>query len=189
MKRLGVLLSGRGSNFQAIHRAILAGQLEAEIAVVISNVPDAPGLAYAAEHGLKTVALNSKGIKRAEFDQLLVAELEQVGVDLVVLAGYMRLLSPEFVHHYEGRMLNIHPSLLPDFKGLHAQRQALEAGVTVAGCTVHYVDTEMDTGPILMQAQVPVLPGDTEDSLSARILEQEHKLYPKAIAEALSRLG
>lgn len=189
MKRLGVLLSGRGSNFQAILRAIQDGRLEAEIAVVISNVPDAPGLAYAAAQGLKTVALNSKGVKRAEFDQLLVAELDRAQVDLVVLAGYMRLLSPEFVQHYEGRMLNIHPSLLPSFKGLHAQKQALEAGVKIAGCTVHYVDTEMDTGPILMQAAVPVLTDDTEETLSARILEQEHQLYPAAIAEALRKLG
>ncbi len=188
MKKLGVLLSGRGSNFQAIHRAIVAGQLEAEIACVISNVPEAGGVAYAREHGLAVHALRSRGVPRAEFDQQVIGILREAGVDLVCLAGYMRLLSPEFIRAYAGRILNIHPSLLPAFPGLHAQKQALEHGVKIAGCTVHWVDEGLDTGPIIAQAAVPVLDGDTEETLSARILVEEHRLYPATIGAVLGKL-
>jgi phosphoribosylglycinamide formyltransferase 1 len=185
--RLGILLSGRGSNFQAIQQAIQNGEVPAEIACVLSNVPNAPGILYAREQGLPAYALDSKGIPRAEFDRQLLAILAQHQVDLICLAGYLRLLSAEFIAAYAGRILNIHPSLLPEFKGLHAQRQALEAGATVSGCTVHYVDEGLDTGPILMQAQVPVLEGDTEELLSARILAEEHRLYPAALRLAIEK--
>ena len=187
MTRLGILLSGRGSNFQAIHRAIKGGELAAEIACVISNVPDAAGLAYAQDHGLAHFALNSKGIQRADFDRQVIAILEQSRVELVCLAGYMRLLSKDFIAAYAGKILNIHPSLLPSFPGLHAQQQAFAYGVKITGCTVHYVDEGLDTGPIIAQAPVEVLKDDTEDTLSARILEQEHRLYPAAIQAVISR--
>jgi phosphoribosylglycinamide formyltransferase-1 len=189
VKRLGILLSGRGSNFRAIHQAILSGQLSAEIACVLSNVPSAAGLAYAREQRLPAFALESRGVPRSEFDAQLAAILTREKVDLVCLAGYMRILTPEFVSYFPDRILNIHPSLLPAFPGLHAQRQALAYGVKISGCTVHYVDAGVDTGRILLQTAVPVLDDDTEESLSDRILEQEHKLYPVAIAEALRRLG
>jgi phosphoribosylglycinamide formyltransferase-1 len=188
VKRLGILLSGRGSNFQAIHRAILRGDLVAEIACVISNVPDAAGLQYAREHGLKVYALDSKGIKRSEFDRQLAGILEAEKVDLVCLAGYMRLLSPEFIRAFPWRIVNIHPSLLPSFPGLHAQRQALDYGVKISGCTVHYVDEGLDSGPIIAQRAVPVQPDDTEESLSQRILAEEHQLYAEAIQTALKEL-
>ena len=188
MTRLGILISGRGSNFQAIHQAIERGELAAEIACVISNVPDAAGLAYARDKGLLTYALNSKGIQRAEFDASLVRLLHESNVNLICLAGYMRLLSPHFIQAFAGRILNIHPSLLPAFPGLDAQSQAFAARVKTTGCTVHYVDEGLDTGPVIAQAQVPVLPGDTVESLSARILEQEHLLYPRAIARVIAAL-
>jgi phosphoribosylglycinamide formyltransferase-1 len=175
------LLSGRGSNFQAIHRSIREGRLQAEIACVISNVPEAAGVAYAREHGLTVHALESKGVSRSQFDQELIALLREHEADWICLAGYLRLLSPEFIQAFPGRILNIHPSLLPSFKGLHAQRQALEYGVKISGCTVHYVDEGLDSGPILAQRAVPVLPGDTEETLSARILVEEHELYTEAL--------
>ncbi len=187
MTRLGILLSGRGSNFQAIHRAIECGQLEAEIACVISNVPDAAGLDYAKVKGLPVFALNSKGIKRADFDEQLVAILADSRVDLICLAGYMRLLSKDFIAAYAGKIVNIHPSLLPAFPGLHAQQQAFAAGVKTTGCTVHYVDEGLDTGPIIARATVEVLEEDTAETLSARILEQEHRLYPAAIQAIIAR--
>ena len=187
MTRLGILLSGRGSNFQAIHRAIECGQLEAEIACVISNVPDAAGLDYAKAKGLPVFALNSKSIKRTDFDEQLVAILADSRVDLICLAGYMRLLSKDFIAAYAGKILNIHPSLLPAFPGLHAQQQAFAAGVKTTGCTVHYVDEGLDTGPIIAQASVEVLEDDTAETLAARILEQEHRLYPQAIQDVIAR--
>ena len=186
MKRLGILLSGRGSNFQAIHRAIQSGALKAEIACVISNVPDAGGVTYAREHQLPVHALASKGIARADFDAQVLEILKAAQVDLICLAGYMRLLSKGFIAAYAGRILNIHPSLLPSFPGLHAQKQALEHGVKITGCTVHLVDEGLDTGPILAQAAVPVLEGDTEETLSARILAEEHRLYPATIQAFLA---
>ncbi len=183
MTRLGILLSGRGSNFQAIHRAILSGDLKAEIACVISNVPEAAGVTYAREHGLAVHALRSKGVPREEFDAQVIAVLEEAGVDLVCLAGYMRLLSADFIAKYSGCIMNIHPSLLPSFPGLHAQKQALDHGVKITGCTVHLVDVGLDTGPILAQTAVAVLPGDTEETLSARVLAEEHRLYPATIQQ------
>lgn len=186
MTRLGVLISGRGSNFQAIHKSILEGRLKAEIVCVISNVPSAAGLDYARQHGLRALAMPSKGIPREVFDQHLIATLNEHRVDLVCLAGYMRLLSPGFIQAFEGKILNIHPSLLPSFPGLHAQKQALDHGVKIAGCTVHWVDEGLDSGPIIAQAAVPVLPGDTEDTLSARILKEEHRLYTDALNQVIA---
>ena len=181
--KLGILISGRGSNMVAIAEAVRDGRIpDAEIAVVISDQPDAPGLARASEMGLPTQISEKKGRKRADHDAEIVTALRAHGVELICLAGYMRLLSPEFIAAYRGRILNIHPSLLPAFPGLHAQRQALEYGVKITGCTVHLVDEGLDTGPILAQVAVPVLDGDTEATLSARILEQEHTLYVAVIA-------
>ena len=187
MKRLGILLSGRGSNFLAIASAIADGRLQrAEIAVVLSNRDDAPGLAAARELGLTAVAIPSAGKKRAEHDALMIAALREHGVDLVCLAGYMRIISAEFVAAFPERILNVHPSLLPAFPGLEAQTQALEFGVKVAGCTVHFVDEAVDHGVIVLQRAVAVEDGDTPETLSARILEQEHLAYPEAIARVLS---
>lgn len=186
MKRLGILLSGRGSNFEAIARNIQIGALQAEIVVVISNVPDAIGLATARSMGLRTISLPSKGIPRAEYDQQVINVLQQHQVDLVCLAGFMRLLTPEFIQAFRGRILNIHPSLLPAFPGLHAQKQAFDYGVRFAGCTVHFVDEGLDSGPIILQAAVPVDPEDTEDSLAAKILREEHRIYSEAIGLVLS---
>lgn len=185
-RRLGILLSGRGSNFQAIARAISEGRLDAEIAVVISNRPDAPGLAIAESLGLKAIGLSSKGVERETFDRQLVGLLQEHGVDLVCLAGYMRLLSGYFVRSFPMRILNIHPSLLPAFPGLDAQHQALLYGVKFSGCTVHFVDENLDSGPIVQQAVVPVLDDDTADTLSARILKEEHQIYSEAIGVVLS---
>ncbi len=188
MTRLGILLSGRGSNFLAIHRAIHHGHLpEAEIAVVLSNRMDALGLAAAHELGLPAIAVAANGRKRAEQDAELVSLLHQYRVDLVCLAGYMRLISPGFVRAFPDRILNIHPSLLPAFPGLHAQRQAIEYGVTISGCTVHFVDEELDHGAVILQRSIPVEDGDTAESLAARILEQEHRAYPEGIARVISR--
>ena len=181
MKRLGVLLSGRGSNFEAIADEVAAGHIEAEIAVVISNRPEAHGLEAAQRRGLPAVSIPSKGLDREVYDALLVRELKARGVDLVCLAGFMRLLSASFVRAFPQRILNIHPSLLPAFPGLDAQKQALEHGVKITGCTVHLVDEFLDAGPIVLQAAVPVLDEDTVDSLSARILNQEHRIYSEAI--------
>ncbi|MEP7364764.1 MAG: phosphoribosylglycinamide formyltransferase [Acidobacteriota bacterium] len=185
-KRLGILLSGRGSNFEAIARNIRDGALDAEIAVVISNRESAPGLALARSLGLNAVSLPSKGIDREAFDAQLVDVLQRAEVDLVCLAGYMRLLSPVFTRAFPQRILNIHPSLLPAFPGLDAQHQAFDYGVKVSGCTVHFVDEQLDNGPIIRQATVPVLRDDTADALSARILEQEHRVYSEAIRIVLS---
>lgn len=182
MKKLGILLSGRGSNFLAIADNISAGKLAgAEIAIVISNRTDAPGIESARQRGLRAVVIPSKGKPREQHDAEVVAALQSVGVELVILAGYMRLLSPWFVQQFPNRILNIHPSLLPAFPGLDAQRQAFEYGVKVSGCTVHFVDEQLDHGAILVQRTVPVLPTDDDHALAARILEQEHIAYTEAI--------
>ena len=184
--RLGVLISGRGSNLLAIADAITEGSLDAEIAVVISNRAEAQGLVLARERGLSTVCLPSRGSDREVYDRQLVAELCGARVDLVCLAGFMRILSGHFIRQFAGRILNIHPSLLPAFPGLDAQHQALEQGVKFSGCTAHFVDEGLDSGPILKQAIVPVLGDDTSDSLSARILKEEHRIYTEAIRLVLS---
>lgn len=186
-RRLGVLLSGRGSNFIAIADAIVAGRIpRAEIAVVVSNRTGAPGIAAAEARGLPTAIIEPRGLTRAAHDAEVVSCLRARQVDLVCLAGYMRLLSPGFVRAFPERILNIHPSLLPAFPGLDAQRQALDYGVRISGCTVHFVDDQLDHGAIVLQRSVEVLPGDDEASLSARILGQEHIAYPEAIARVLS---
>jgi phosphoribosylglycinamide formyltransferase 1 len=185
--KLGILLSGRGSNFLAIADTIAAGKLPgAEIAVVISNRADAPGIAAARERGHTALAIEANGRKRAEHDAEIIAALQEHHVDIVCLAGYMRLLSPEFVRAFPQRILNIHPSLLPAFPGLDAQKQALDYGVQFSGCTVHFVDEQLDHGVIILQRTVPVLPGDDEAALSARILAEEHQAYSEAIARVLS---
>ncbi|MGA2375509.1 MAG: phosphoribosylglycinamide formyltransferase [Candidatus Sulfotelmatobacter sp.] len=182
MNSLGILLSGRGSNFVAIAESIDAGRIaDARIAVVISNRADAPGVATARQRGLNAVVIPSKGRTREEHDREVVGTLRQHKVDLVCLAGYMRLLSPWFVQQFPRRILNIHPSLLPAFPGLEAQEQAFAYGVKVSGCTVHFVDEELDHGAIIVQKAVAVLDGDSEHTLSARILEQEHAAYTEAI--------
>lgn len=186
LKKLGILLSGRGSNFEAIADSIKAGRLKAEIAIVISNRADAPGLESAKRRGLNAVLIPSKGRVREEHDAEVVAALKQAQVDLICLAGYMRLLSPDFIRAFPNRIVNIHPSLLPAFPGMDAQKQALEYGVKVTGCTVHFVDEHLDHGPIILQKTVPVLDGDDVHTLSARILEQEHAAYSEAIGLLLS---
>ena len=186
MKRLGILLSGRGSNFVAIADNVARGVIAAEIAVVISNNPNAAGLEKARSRGLPAVCIPSKGMEREAYDRLVVAELQRRQVDLVCLAGFMRLLSAYFVQQFRNRILNIHPALLPAFSGLEAQRQAFEHGVKITGCTVHFVDEFLDAGPILVQAAVEVRDDDTEETLSVRILAQEHRIYTEAINLALS---
>ena len=186
MRRLGILLSGRGSNFEAIADRVASGALDAEIAVVISNRAEAPGLESARRRGLNAVCLPSKGLDREVYDRQVIDELRRGGVELVCLAGYMRLLSATFVREFAGRILNIHPSLLPAFPGLDAQHQALAHGVKITGCTVHFVDEDLDAGPIVIQAAVPVLDDDMVDSLSARILAEEHRIYSEAIAIVLA---
>ena len=188
MKNLGILLSGRGSNFEAIAKNVVSGKIHnARIAIVISNRADADGIAKARELGLETLLLPSKGKAREDHDREVVTALQQHKVDLVCLAGYMRLLSPWFVKQFPQRILNIHPSLLPAFPGLEAQEQAFAYGVKVAGCTVHFVDEELDHGPIILQRAVPVLDTDDEHSLASRILEQEHIAYAEAINIVLNR--
>ncbi len=182
MTRLGILLSGRGSNFLAIASNIASGKLQAEIAIVISNRQDAAGVAAAQARGLKALVLPSKGCKREEHDRAVAGALREAGVELVILAGYMRLLSPWFVQQFPGKILNIHPSLLPAFPGLEAQRQALDYGVQISGCTVHFVDEHLDHGAIVLQKAVPVLPTDDEHTLAERILVEEHLAYSEAIA-------
>ena len=185
--RLGILLSGRGSNFLAIADSVSAGRIpNAEISIVISNKADAPGLAAARARGLKALAIEADGRKRAEHDAAIVAALRENQVDLVCLAGYMRLLSPDFIQAFPHRILNIHPSLLPAFPGLDAQHQAFEYGVKVAGCTVHFVDEQLDHGVIVLQRTVTVAESDDADALSARILAEEHLAYTEAIARVLS---
>jgi phosphoribosylglycinamide formyltransferase-1 len=189
LKRLGILISGRGSNFEAIAENVASGALRnmgAEIAVVISNRADARGLETARARGLNAVCLPSKGLDREIYDRSLAAELHKHDVDLVCLAGFMRLLSAGFIREFPNRILNIHPSLLPAFPGLDAQHQALAHGVKITGCTVHFVDEDLDAGPIVIQAVVPVLDGDTEETLSTRILQQEHRIYSEAIAIVLA---
>jgi phosphoribosylglycinamide formyltransferase-1 len=185
--RIGVLLSGRGSNFEALADSIAAGRIPgAEIVLVISNREDAPGLARAGARAIPSQVIPSKGLQREAYDQLVVAELKRAGVELVCLAGFMRLLSPYFVASFPQRILNIHPSLLPSFPGLEAQRQALEYGVKFSGCTVHLVDENLDAGPIMAQAIVPVHDEDTDATLSARILAEEHRIYTDAVRLILS---
>jgi phosphoribosylglycinamide formyltransferase-1 len=178
---LGILLSGRGSNFEAIADNIDAGRLASKIAIVISNRADAAGIESARRRGLNALLIPSKGREREEHDRDVVAALRQADVELVVLAGYMRLLSPWFIQQFPQRILNIHPSLLPAFPGLEAQKQAFDYGVQISGCSVHFVDEHLDHGPIIVQRAVPVLPDDDEHTLAARILEQEHQTYTEAI--------
>lgn len=182
MKNIVILISGRGSNMEAIVRAQQAEAWPARIAAVISNKPDAKGLAFAASHGIPTAVVPNKEFPTREaFDAALQETIDRFEPDLVVLAGFMRILTAPFVEHYAGRMLNIHPSLLPLFPGLHTHRQALDAGVTEHGATVHFVTAELDHGPAVIQARIPVLPGDTEDSLAERLLAEEHVIYPQAV--------
>jgi phosphoribosylglycinamide formyltransferase-1 len=181
-KRIGVLLSGRGSNFEALADSVAAGRIPgAEMAVVVSNREGAPGIDKAKERKIATRVIPSKGLEREAYDRQVVAVLNEHKVDLVCLAGYMRLLSPFFVASFPNRILNIHPSLLPSFPGLESQRQALEYGVKFAGCTVHFVDENLDAGPIVLQATVPVRDDDTEETLSTRILAEEHRIYTEAV--------
>ncbi|MBY0242046.1 MAG: phosphoribosylglycinamide formyltransferase [Burkholderiaceae bacterium] len=182
MKNIVILISGRGSNMEAVVRAAQSEQWPARIAAVISNRADAGGLQFAASHGIATAVVSNKDYpSREAFDAALQVEIDRFAPDLVVLAGFMRILTPGFVAHYEGRMLNIHPSLLPLFPGLHTHEQALEAGVKEHGATVHFVTAQLDHGPMVGQASVPVLEGDTPELLAARVLVQEHQLYPRAI--------
>ncbi|MBI3208118.1 MAG: phosphoribosylglycinamide formyltransferase [Candidatus Solibacter usitatus] len=181
MKRIGVLLSGRGSNFQAIARNVRNGSLPVEIAIVISNRAEAAGLSIATDLGFPAVCLPSKGLDRETYDRQLLDELSKHNVDLICLAGYMRLLSPAFIRAFPMRILNIHPSLLPSFPGLDAQHQAVEHGVKYSGCTVHIVDEHLDAGPIILQAVVALEGNDSADTLSARILAEEHRIYSEAI--------
>jgi phosphoribosylglycinamide formyltransferase-1 len=186
VRKLGILVSGRGSNFIAIADNIKAGKLNAEIAIVISNRTDAPAIAAADERGIPSTVIPSKGKERGAHDAEVIAALKNAGAELICLAGYMRLLSGDFVRAFPGRILNIHPSLLPLFPGLDAQEQALKAGTKESGCTVHFVDDQLDHGQIILQKKVPVLPEDDVESLSARILKQEHVAYSEAIAMVLS---
>jgi len=185
-RRLGILLSGRGSNFEAIANSIDSGRLDAQIAIVISNVESAPGLARARERGLQTAFIPSKGKSREAFDTELVAALKGHDAGLIVLAGFMRIFSDVFTRAFPNLILNIHPALLPAFPGLHVQQQALDFGVKISGCTVHLVDDVLDGGPIVMQAAVPVLDNDTEETLSSRILTEEHRIFSEAIGLVLS---
>jgi phosphoribosylglycinamide formyltransferase-1 len=181
-KRIGVLLSGRGSNFVALADGVAAGRIpDAEIAIVLSNREGAAGINKAKDRGIPTRVIPSKGLEREPYDRQVVAVLHEHGVDLICLAGYMRLLSPYFVASFPNRILNIHPSLLPSFPGLESQRQALEYGVKIAGCTVHFVDENLDAGPIVLQAAIPVRDEDTEVTLSERILAEEHRIYSEAV--------
>jgi phosphoribosylglycinamide formyltransferase-1 len=190
MRRLAILLSGRGSNFEAIARAVERGEIRnASIVAVVSDVPAAPGLDRARSRGLPAFAVDrARFSTRRAYEEEVLRILEAARAELLCLAGYMRILSPEFISRYPGRILNIHPSLLPKYPGLNAQQRALEAGDTVAGCTVHRVEEGVDSGPVLLQRQVPIEPGDTVESLSRRILEEEHRAYPEAIARALEEL-
>jgi len=181
-KRIGVLLSGRGSNFEALADSVASGRIpDAEIALVLSNREAAAGIDRAKSRGLETKIIPSKGLERETYDRQVVAALDEAKVDLICLAGYMRLLSPYFVAAFPQKILNIHPSLLPSFPGLEAQKQALDYGVKFAGCTVHFVDENLDAGPIILQSVVPVEDADTEETLSARILKEEHRIYAEAV--------
>jgi phosphoribosylglycinamide formyltransferase-1 len=181
MKKIGILISGRGSNFEAIARNVQAGKIPAEIGVVISNKEEAAGLAIARQMGLNAVCIPSKGKEREAFERELVACLRQHEVDLVCLAGFMRVLTSYFIREFKGRILNIHPAILPSFPGVEAQKQALDYGVKFTGCTVHFVDEGVDTGPVVAQAVVPILDDDTAETLAARILKEEHRIYTEAV--------
>jgi phosphoribosylglycinamide formyltransferase-1 len=181
-KRVGILISGRGSNMRALIEAAKEKDYPAEIVLVLSNVADAGGLDFARQNGIQTQVIeHAKFPSREIFDNAMDVALNAANVEIVALAGFMRLLSPRFVENWRGRMINIHPSLLPAYKGLHTHKRAIEAGEKFAGCTVHFVTPELDDGPTILQAKVQVLPGDTEDTLAARVLEQEHKIYPEAL--------
>lgn len=193
-KRVGILISGRGSNMQALVETARAADFPGEVALVLSSKADAEGLSFARKEGIATAVVDQAqakrdGLSREGYDELLHRALTDARVEFVCLAGFMRILSDAFVSKWQGRMINIHPSLLPAFRGLHPQKQALEAGVSVSGCTVHYVVPELDAGPAIAQAEVPVLPGDTVETLSARILEAEHRTYPQALRQALSKIA
>lgn len=181
MKKLGILISGRGSNFEAIARNVQAGKIRAEIGVVISNKEEAAGLAIARQMGLNAICIPSKGKEREAFERELVAALRQHEVDLVCLAGFMRVLTPYFIREFKGRILNIHPAILPSFPGVESQKQALDYGAKYTGCTVHFVDEGVDTGPVVCQAVVPILDDDTVEALAARILKEEHRIYTEAV--------
>lgn len=184
MKNIVILISGRGSNMQAIVNAKIP---QANIAAVLSNSDRAAGLAWAAEHGIPTDSLNHKSFdSRLAFDQAMMAKIDAYQPDLVVLAGFMRILTPEFCAHYEGRLINIHPSILPSFTGLHTHQRALESGCRVAGCTIHFVTAELDCGPIISQGVVPILDQDTADDIAARVLTVEHRLFPQAVADFIA---
>ena len=185
-RRIGILISGRGSNMVNLIDATRDGRLDAEVALVISNIDSAPGIDRARERGVETIFINHRGRSREEHDDEMASELQKRSISLVCLAGYMRLVSPAFIRQFDNRVLNVHPSLLPAFPGLDAQRQALEQGVKVSGCTVHLVDEQLDHGPIIMQRAVEVRDDDTIESLSARILEQEHRVYPEAVGRVLN---
>jgi len=186
-KHIGVLLSGRGSNFEALAESVAAGRIpNAEIALVVSNREGAAGIEKAKARGIETRVIPSKGLQREEHDRQVVAALQEKGVELVCLAGYMRLLSPLFVRAFPGKILNVHPSLLPAFPGLEAQRQALEHGAKVTGCTVHFVDENLDAGPIVLQATVTIRDDDTAETLSERILREEHRIYSEAVKIVLT---
>lgn len=181
-KRIAVLFSGRGSNFEALAESVAAGRIpNAEITIALSNREDAPGIEKARARGVEALVISSKGLEREAYDKLVIAALQAKHVDLVCLAGYMRLLSPQFVAAYRNRILNIHPSLLPSFPGLEAQRQALEHGAKFSGCTVHFVDENLDAGPIVLQACVPIEDRDTPETLAERILREEHRIYAEAV--------
>ena len=186
MKKLGILLSGRGTNFEAIADSVDAGRIDADIAVVISNKPNAAGLERARKRDIPAVCVSSKGLQREEYDRQVVALLREKQVDVVCLAGFMRLVSAYFVAEFRNRILNVHPSLLPSFPGLEAQKQALDYGVKLTGCSVHFVDEHLDAGPIIKQAVVAMNDDDTEETLSARILQEEHRIYTEAINLVLS---
>ena len=180
--KIAVFISGRGSNFKAIHDAILGGKINAEIVLVFSNKKDAPGLKIAQQRKLETLYLNPKDFpSRQDYEQAIIKEVKKRKVDLICLAGYMKILSPSFCRHFENSIMNIHPALLPAFPGLHVQKKALEWGVRYSGATVHFVTADVDMGPIILQAVVPVLQDDSEESLSQRILKEEHKIYPEAV--------
>ncbi len=182
-KRMAVFASGRGSNAEALHDAIEAGKINASMVVLVSDIPDAPVLDKAAAWGVPVIVADRKKFDtKEEFEDFILQELEPYHIDFIALAGFMRILSGHFISYYDHKILNIHPALLPSFKGMHAQRQAVEAGVKVAGCTVHFVEPDMDSGPIILQSVVPVYEDDTEDTLAARILEQEHPTFVKAVA-------
>jgi phosphoribosylglycinamide formyltransferase-1 len=181
MKKLGILISGRGSNFEAIARSVQAGKIPAEIGVVISNKEETAGLAIARQMGLNAICIPSKGKEREAFERELVEALRRYEVDLVCLAGFMRVLTPYFIREFRGRILNIHPAILPSFPGVEAQKQALDYGAKYTGCTVHFVDEGVDTGPVVCQAVVPILDDDTVETLAARILKEEHRIYTEAI--------